>query len=153
MIRSPNGKVEVAWVPNHQLRSALNIFKEFIYKGLEEDTEINIGKLILELFSGDARLGIIYEIDPFLPIGSWFSDIRIDEEQKYDYVTIYGLSGKNPNDWAQGVRSLVEFWVQEENARSYRWCGRLAWSRYIDNAKLLEVISRREGIFEKVIQR
>jgi hypothetical protein len=152
MIRSPSGKVEVAWVPNGQLRPALNIFKEFIYKGLEDDKEINIGKLILELFSGDARLGIIYEIDPFLPIGSWFSDIRIDEEQKYDYVTIYGLSGKNPNDWARGLKTLVEDWAKQENCRSYRWYGRLAWLRYSDDIRLLKAINRREGLFEKVIQ-
>lgn len=152
MIRSPNNKIEVAWVPKHQLRIALNIFKEFIYRGLENDNDISIGELIVDLFNGSTRLGIIYEIDPFSPIGSWFSDIRIDETQNCEYVTIYGLSGNNPNKWAQGVKTLVESWAKEENCHSYRWYGRLAWSRYEQNIKLLESINTREGLFEKVIQ-
>ncbi len=152
MIRSPDNKIEVAWVPIRQLRPALNMFKEFIYKGLENDNDISIGELVIDLFNGSTRLGIIYKIEPFLPIGSWFSDIRIDEEQNYDYVTIYGLSGKNPNDWAQGLRTLVESWAKEENAYSYRWYGRLAWSRYSENIKLLKTLNSREGLFEKVIE-
>jgi hypothetical protein len=152
MIRSPNKEIEVAWVPKHQLRQALNIFKEFIYKGVENDEEINLGEIIVDLFKGDTKLGIIYKTDHFLPIGSWFSDIRIDEDQNYDYVTIYGLSGKNPNDWAQGVKTLVESWAKEQGCYSYRWYGRLAWSRYIENIKLLETINSREGLFEKVVQ-
>lgn len=151
MIRSPNNKIEVAWVPIHQLRAALNIFKEFIYKGLEND-DVNIGEIVLDLFKGGTRLGVIYEIDPFLPVGSWFSDIRIDDKQNYEYVTIYGLSGKNPKYWAHGIKTLVELWVKEENCQSYRWYGRLAWSRYIGNTKLLKTINSREGLFEKVVQ-
>ena len=151
MIRSPDNKIEVAWVPKRQLREALNVFKEFIYRGLENDDQINIGELVIDLFNGDVRMGVIYEVSPFLPVGSWFSDIRVDEEQNYDYATIYGLSGKSPNKWAVGIKTLLEDWCRENDCYSYRWYGRLGWSRYGDNVNLLRQVGPREGLFEKVV--
>lgn len=151
MIRSLDNTVEVAWVPKHQLRTAINVFKQHIYTGAELDTSIKLGELIIDLFNGVTRLGIIYQVNPFKPVGSWFSDIRIDKEENVQYITIYGLSGSNPNKWAGMTFQLIETWALEENCHSYRWYGRLGWTRYEDDIKLLKKINSREGLFEKVI--
>lgn len=151
MLRSPDGSYEVSWCPKHQLPQALEAFKEQIYSGSEVDDSLSLTETIGDLFTGLTRLGLIYETEPFQPIGSWFSDIKIDGVQNYKYVTIYGLSGKNPNKWAQGLAKLVENWAQQEGCHSYRWYGRLGWTRYETDIKLLEVVNDREGLFEKVI--
>lgn len=152
MLRAPDGKTEVSWVPRHQLSVALEVFKEFIYEGAEVSEGISLTEIISGLLKSNVRLGVIYKIDPFVPIGSWFSDIRIDNVQNYDYVTIYGLSGIKPNAWALGVAQLAEAWARDENCYSYRWYGRLGWLRYVKGAKLLETVNPRAGLFEKVIE-
>lgn len=153
MLRSPDNRHEVAWVPHYQLREALFTFKEFIYQGTEVDPNIKLGKLINELFDNETRLGIFYEIDPFEPMGSWFSDLRIDSVTHKKYATIFGLAGKHPNKWALGVWELVSLWAKKENCYSVRCQGRLGWLKYQNGVILLRTINKREGLLEKVIEK
>ncbi len=151
MLRSPDNKYEVAWVPKNQLGAALDEFKEFIYKGMENDDRLTIRDLVIKLFNSEVRMGVIYKIDPFEPVGVWFSDLRVDNETNKRFVTIFGLSGINPNKWAWGVWELVASWAKIEECYSGRCQGRLGWLRYVPGVKLLRAINKREGLLEKVL--
>ncbi len=151
MLRSPDNQYEVAWVPSHQLKQALDVFKEFIYEGVENEKYLSLGEIINDLFKGATRLGIIYTVDPFEPQGCWFSDLRIDDETNQKFVTIFDLAGRNPNKWGLGIAKLVEEWGSQEDCYSMRCHGRLGWLKYGNNVKLLRAVNSREGLLEKVI--
>lgn len=147
MLRHNN--VEVAWVPRSQVRPALEAFRDFVFAVKDIDEAISLADLINEVLRGETRLGVAYKVDPFEPMGCWFSDLR--EENGITFATIFGLSGKSPNKWAQGVAKLLELWAKEENCYSYRWYGRLGWLKFEQDIKLLESLNDREGLFEKVV--
>lgn len=150
MLRTADGKTEVAWVPRHQLSHAMMVFEGFLADGLKQDETLDVENLLTELVKGEARLGVIYAVDPFTPLGAWVSDLRIDDSGK-TFATIYGLGGRGPNKWGSAVGELVGKYAVDNECYSYRWYGRLGWIKFVKGIKLLEAVDNRVGLFEKVV--
>lgn len=149
MLQASDGKTEVAWVPRSQLTEALTIFEPFIVEGLKQAPEINVDELLQDLVAGGTKLGIFYGVKPFVPLGAWFSDLRVDE--KGTFATIFALGGRNPNQWGHAVAKLLEKFARENGCYAYRGFGRLGWIKYARDVKLVETVNAREGLFEKVL--
>ena len=147
MLRHNN--IEVAWVPRAQVRPALQVYRDHVFAVKDIDEAINLADLINSVIRGETRMGVAYQVEPFEPLGCWFSDLQ--EEDEIRYATIFGLSGKSPNKWASGIGKLLELWAKEENCYSYRWYGRLGWTKFAQDIKLLKSLNDREGLFEKVV--
>ncbi len=150
MIRVANSRVEVAWVPKRQLTEALQVFEPFLSEGLQQDPDLDVDEVLTDLIKGEAKLGIVYEIDPFTPQGAWISDLRESAEGK-TFVSIYALAGREPNKWGGAIGELVGRFARDSGAYSYRWYGRLGWIKFAKGIKLLETVNNRVGLFEKVV--
>lgn len=145
------GNVEVAWVPLTQLGGAIRVFGQMLLKGVALDPELSFNEVVDELIKQETRLGIIYEVGPFKPLACWLSDLREDNKTGRKFATIYALSGKSPNKWGELIRDLVAQWARDEGCASFRFYGRLGWTRYDPTLKLLGAKDRRTGLFEKMV--
>lgn len=128
----------------------MTAFEEFLEDGLQQDPDLDVEELLTELVKGEAKLGVLYSIDPFTPLGAWISDLRVDATGK-TFATIYGLAGRDPNRWGAAIGELVGKYARDNDCYSYRWYGRLGWIKFAKDIKLLEAVDSRVGLFEKVV--
>lgn len=151
-LRRPDKATQVDWVPAAQVGDAIKAWGYYLLRGLKA-ADMDLALLADWLVHFHCKLGVVYEVDPFRPIGCWASDIR-ETDDGLTFATVYALSGERLPSWMPRIEALVTAWARENECQSIRFFGRAAYSALIED---LAIIGKSEDgralLFEKKVAR